>query len=240
MWNDFQLKPGYFGHYVVNIWILHKFPGLVNFLWHCSIRGEGWHDLITARKEEKSSLPRLAAIDIQGREGIFSTSRLRWEAPSFTQLWRYHCRWKSGVFHWCFIHGLLQHQRVGVLVASLLLGSSQSPGVSSWASSDATQVGRKRETLLPTTCGDSGSYLSAPDRHTVTTRGVVEVTCLHLIALTLCMQEESEGLNLFLWVKIPAPSVHFRRHSMVLVRGRSFSCHIYLTWCSYCIKICSP
>ena len=164
MWNDFQLKPGYFGHYVVNIWISHKLPGLVNFLWHCSIRGEGWHDLITARKEEKSSLPHLPATDIQGREGIFSTSRLRWEAPSFTQLWKYHCRWNSQE---CFTD-------------ALYVGSSSTNGLGFWWPLCYWVVVRvlvclHGPLLMPPKwgerekhcyhSGDNGSYLSAPDHH---------------------------------------------------------------------------
>ena len=149
MWNDFQLKPGYFGHYVVNLWILHKFPGLANFLWHCSIRGEGWYLLITARKEEKSNFPHSAAIDIQGREGILIL-------PG----------WAGGSHPSLSSEGATATGRVRRV--SLLLYTWPPPDQGAglgwalcywvvvkvlmclhWASSETTQVGRKRETLLP-------------------------------------------------------------------------------------------
>lgn len=193
MWSDFQLKPGYFGHYLVNLWILHEPPVLADFLWRCCSRGKEWQHLITARLEEKSSFPHLASVDIQGREGLLGTSGQRWEVPFVTRPLRIPLQLEgSGVSHYCFMHGLHWHQGSGSVVASLLLGSGQNPDVSSlglfWYHPSGEREG-----------------------NSITARWEMKVYVCTWSPLTLYMEGAREDLDLLLSdrMKIPPPYSSF-------------------------------
>lgn len=106
---------------------LHKFPGLANLLWHCTIRGEGWHHLITARKEETSSFPTWLPLTskVEKKSLVVFPGWGRRFHPSLSSEGTATSRGQECfsllLYTW---PPLAPRSRVG----SLLLGSSQSPG----------------------------------------------------------------------------------------------------------------
>lgn len=82
----------------------------------------------------------------------------------------------SGVFHYCFTHGLLWHQGAGLGWALCYWVVVKALMCPHWASSETTRVGRKRSS--------------------VTTRGIMEVICLHMIVIDSAYVGGEGGLEL--------------------------------------------